>query len=101
MWGPPDTPNGLVTNYTALCFESKDEPTLTTSGDDGSGNDMTPLFLQNSTSTVRVLGSEMSAVVGGLNPYTHYDCTVVAYTSVGEGSPSSFVSGLTDQSSKS
>ena len=102
MWQPPDIPNGLVTNYTAFCFvSSRDEPSTQTGSASGSDDIMTdPLFLQNSTSSTTVLGSEMSAVVSGFDPYTCYDCTVVAYTWVGEGSPSSFVSGKTDQSSK-
>lgn len=102
MWEPPDAPNGLITNYSAFCSESKYERTCTpaTLGDDGSGTEdvMAPAIFQNSTSNVTVRGNETSAVVDDLDPYTCYDCIVVAYTSVGEGSPSSFAYGLTDQS---
>lgn len=94
-WQPPDTPNGLIIEYAVFCFRSED----------GSKNgSRTPMpssnLLEDSISNITVLGSEISATVGGLDPYTLYDCTVTAYTSIGEGDPSSYESGVTDQSSK-
>ena len=93
-WQPPETPNGLITEYTVFCLKSED-------GSKNGSRNSTPSSnqLEDSVSNVTVLGSEMSATVGGLDPYTLYDCTVIAYTSIGEGDPSSFESGVTDQSS--
>ena len=106
-WQPPATPNGLITNYMTICFESEKGPAEDTSDDNGSGTEagMTSsnvtLNFEDSTSNSTVLGSELSAVVGALDPYTRYDCVVIASTLIGEGPPSYFVSGVTDQSSES
>ena len=99
-WQLPDVPNGVVTEYRVFCFESMRAQDST----DGSGEDydVTPMSIsfQNSVSNATLLGNESSAVMGGLDPYTRYDCTAVAYTSAGEGEASTFVSAVTDQSSK-
>lgn len=103
MWQPPVTSNGVITYYTIFCFESNKDPMQDGFSDEGSGTEADMTFgsqFQNSTNNVTVLGSEMSAVVGGLDPYSGYDCVVLASTSIGEGPPSSYVFGLTDQSSK-
>ena len=94
MWQLPDTPNGLVTDYTVYCFGSDEN-----GSDTERGTTPSSILFQNSISNTTVDGSESSAVVGGLDPYTVYDCSVVAYTSVGDGEPSSVESGVTDQSS--
>lgn len=91
-WQPPETPNGLITNYKVFCFDS--------SSDIGSGTKQDTSEYQASISNETVLASEMSASVGGLDPYMIYSCIVVAYTSIGKGEPSSTVSGVTDQSCK-
>ena len=105
MWQPPDTPNGLIMDYTTYCFESENEPKQDASGDNGAGAEgsmaSNSIPFQNSTSDVTVLGTETSTVVGSLDPYTRYSCVVIAYTSIGEGRPSSTASGVTDESSKS
>ena len=106
LWQPPETPNGRITEYTAYCFESYRDANEDGSGDLGSGIESDVLspsaipFHSNAGSTT-VLGNETSAIVSGLDPYTRYDCIVIAYTSIGEGEPSSFpfVSGVTDESS--
>ena len=94
MWQLPDTPNGLITDYTVYCFGSDENGSNTERVTTPSS-----ILFQNSISNTTVDGSESSAVVGGLDPYTAYDCSVVAYTSVGDGEPSSVESGVTDQSS--
>lgn len=100
-WQPPDTPNGLITGYTVFCFKSEDGDSPSKNGSRRE-DDPTPSsnLFEDSVSNITVLGSEMSAIVGGLDPYIIYDCTVIAYTSIGEGDPSSYESGVTDQSSK-
>ena len=45
-----------------------------------------------------VSGSERSAVVMNLTPFTYYDCYATANTSVGEGDSSSVKSAQTDES---
>ena len=99
-WQPPATPNGLITSYKTFCFRSEKEPT-DTSDDNGSGTQTgMNITFEDSISNVTVLGSELSAIVGGLDPYIRYDCVVIASTLIGEGPPSYLVSGVTDQSSK-
>ena len=98
-WQPPDVPNGLVIEYRVLCFESRQVNVSS----DGSGNDIddgAPRNIENSVSNSTVLGSEVSAMMGGLDPYTRYDCAATAYTSAGEGEASTLASGVTDQSRK-
>lgn len=100
-WQPPDTPNGLITEYAVFCFKSEDGDSSSENGSRSDGDPTPPSnLLEDSVSNITVLGSEMSATVGGLDPYTLYDCTVIAYTSIGEGDTSSYASGVTDQSSK-
>ena len=103
-WQPPVTPNGLLTYYKAFCFESEKGPMEDISNDNGTGIEVdmasSNITFEDSTSNITVLGSELSAVVGGLDPYTRYDCVVIASTVIGEGASSYFVSGVTDQSSK-
>ena len=99
-WQPPATPNGLITSYKTFCFRSEKGPT-DVSDDNGSGTQTgMNITFEDSISNVTVLGSELSAVVGGLDPYIRYDCVVIASTLIGEGPPSYLVSGVTDQSSK-
>ena len=99
-WQPPTTPNGLITSYKTFCFRSEKGPT-DISDDGGSGTQIGKnITFEDSISNATVLGSELSAVVGGLDPYIRYDCVVIASTLIGEGPPSYFVSGVTDQSSK-
>ena len=96
-WQPPNVPNGQITEYMLYCFES----TLLDDGYDLK-NDSIPSNIpyKDSVSNNTVLGSEMSAVMSGLEPYTDYHCIVVASTSIGIGELSALVSGVTDQSSK-
>ena len=100
-WQPPAIPNGLISSYRTFCFRSEKGPT-DISDDSGSGTEtvMMNITFEDSISNITVLGSELSAVVGGLDPYIRYDCIVTASTLIGDGPPSYFVSGVTDQSSK-
>ena len=95
-WQLPETPNGLITNYKIFCYKSEDS---SSSGGSGTKQDTPPSY-HDSVSNKTVFASETSAVMGGFDPYTRYDCIVVAYTSIGEGEPSTVESGVTDQSSK-
>ena len=99
-WQPPDTPNGFIIDYKTFCFRSEKGPT-DVFDDGGSGTEtLMNITLEGSISNVTVLGSELSAIVGGLDPYIRYDCVVIASTLIGEGPPSYIASGVTDQSSK-
>ena len=99
-WQPPDIPNGLIISYKTFCFRSEKGPT-DVSDDGGSGTEtVMNITFEDSISNVTVLGSELSAIVGGLDPYIRYDCVVIASTMIGDGPPSYFASGVTDQSSK-
>ncbi len=100
-WQPPSTPNGVITSYKTFCFRSEKGPTdVSDNGGSGTETIMNITTFEDSISNITVLGSELSAVVGGLDPYIRYDCVVIASTLIGEGPPSYFVSGVTDQSSK-
>ena len=99
-WQPPDIPNGLIISYKTFCFRSEKGPT-DVSDDGGSGTEtVMNITFEDSISNVTVLGSELSAIVGGLDPYIRYDCVVIASTTIGDGPSSYFASGVTDQSSK-
>lgn len=99
-WQPPATPNGLITSYKTFCFRSEKEPTDASDGNGSGTQTGMNITFEDSISNVTVLGSELSAIVGGLDPYIRYDCVVIASTLIGEGPPSYLVSGVTDQSSK-
>ena len=98
-WQPPDTPNGLITEYAVFCLESENEGIESGTDDNTTTFTSSDLF-EISASNVTVLGSDMSAIMGSLDPYMLYACTVIGYTSVGEGDASTFASGVTDQSSE-
>ena len=72
-WTPPSTPNGNVTGYTVYCIVSLDQ-TYTEQVPTGA-----------STYTVFNVTSQTSAYLSGLLPFTFYQCSVTANTSVGEG----------------
>ena len=80
-WSAPESPNGIILNYTVYCNAS----------DSGDGD----------TARVVVPGSQHSAVIMNLTPYTCYDCYVTANTSVGEGNSNTVRSVQTDESGKS
>ena len=90
-WTTPEEPNGIILNYTVYC----DDSSSSESGDDVLMPGDTE-FLD--TTTVTVSGSQQSAVVMNLIPYTYYDCYVTANTSVGEGNSSTLKSAQTDES---
>ena len=73
-WNSPESPNGVILNYTVYCNDSE------------------------SVETLIVSGTKSSAVVMELTPFTYYDCYVTANTSVGEGDPSTIQSAQTDES---
>ena len=73
-WTAPESPNGVILNYTIYCNDSE------------------------SVETTVASGSDRSAVVLNLTPYTYYDCYATANTTVGEGDSSSVKSAQTDES---
>ena len=87
VWTVPESPNGVVLNYTVYCDISETS----------ASGDMLTLEDTNTT-TVVVSGNLLSVVVTGLTPYTYYDCYVTANTSVGEGNASIVESAQTDES---
>ena len=87
-WDPPNEPNGRITSYTVYCYKSCTEYEANSNSDG-----------QNLIETV-IPGNQNETLVEGLRPYTIYNCSVTANTSVGEGSSSITVSARTDESSK-
>ena len=85
-------PNGIITSYKVYCIVAEEDGT----GGGSSNDDINSL---NTTAVVPGIFSE--AIVGGLTPYTIYNCYVTANTSVGEGNASSGARARTDESSKS
>ena len=82
-WQSPAEPNGVITSYKVYCSKSN------SSNDD-----------DNSLATKVVNGDATETAIGGLTPYTYYDCYVTANTSIGEGNTSETTTARTDESSK-
>lgn len=78
-WQVPDSPNGLLQNYTVTCVATE---MLVGEG-------------------LLVVGASITeVVVTGLRPFTNYTCNVVASTRAGESPPSNSAVAATDESSK-
>ena len=75
MWNMPLEPNGVIVEYEVQCT--------------GRGK----MFL------VTVTGSQTTAILTELVPYTNYSCSITAYTSVG-GGPAATIIVNTEQDSK-
>ena len=83
-WTIPDSPNGIILNYTVYCDADDDYQ-------GGSGI----IFLPDVV--VVVPGTYHSSIVMGLTPFTFYNCYVIARTSAGEGNSSMVVTAQTDE----
>jgi len=72
VWLSPDPPNGIITGYTVSCVSSATQtyPEIPTSV---------------AQSPVMVDGDTLMTDITGLDPYTSYDCSVTASTSIGQG----------------
>ncbi len=72
-WDIPEPTNGIISNYTINC---------------------------NSSDSVTVTGSTLSANLSGLTPFTTYSCMISASTGAGEGTASNTVTATTDEDGK-
>ena len=72
-WDIPEPTNGIISGYTINC---------------------------NSSISVTVNGSTLSASLSGLTPFTTYSCTISASTGAGEGNASNTVTAATDEDGK-
>ena len=72
MWSMPLEPNGVIAEYQVQCT---------------GGGQMFP---------VTVTGSQTTAILTKLVPYTNYSCSITAYTSAG-GGPAATISINTEQ----
>ena len=54
----------------------------------------------SSAETRRVTTTDTNLTVTSLSPYTIYECVVAAYTSIGDGPPSSIILVRTDETSR-
>ncbi len=72
-WNIPEPTNGIISGYTINC---------------------------NSSISVTVTGSTLSASLSGLTPFTTYSCTISASTGAGEGTASNTVTATTDEDGK-
>ena len=96
-WTSPSEPNGVIESYTVYCYK----PTL----DLGNGTQQyfggmrQPDIRDESMYAHTIVpGNETQAIVTDLEPYTTYNCYVVASTSAGAGNPSFAHSATTDES---
>ena len=74
-WLEPDPTNGVILNYTVICNITNNQFYLE---QDPTGGEV-PIV-----SSTQMLSLNIS----GLQPFTEYECNVVASTSVGQGDPS-------------
>ena len=99
-WTSPSEPNGIIESYTVYCYK----PTLDlgngTQQYSGSGSGMRQPDVRDESMYAHtiVLGNETQATVTGLEPFTTYNCYVVANTSAGAGDPSFAHAATTDES---
>ena len=84
MWDPPTIPNGIILSYRVEYFGVE-----TTSTVNSSFYDVMDITVYNMTSTF----------IYELVPFSTYNITVAASTSIGEGPPSSMVANMTEEGS--
>ena len=84
MWDPPTVPNGIILTYRVEYFGVE-----TTSTVNSSFYDVKDITVYNMTSTF----------IYELVPFSTYNITVAAATSIGEGPPSSVVVNMTEEGS--
>ena len=91
MWLPPEPANGEIIAYTIYCRISLEQMY------EEQRPEMENIFTEQFSND----GSELSAMINGLLPFTNYDCYVTAGTSVGEGSQSNNSTARTSEAGKS
>ena len=86
-WSVPIPRNGIITAYSVYCNTSANQA-------------YPEQMIGSNAPTIRsvVNRTTLATTLTGLNPYTQYSCYVTANTSVGEGTPSNILNGLTLQS---
>ena len=85
-WLRPIPTNGIIVQYTLYCRGSDSQH-------------YTDQF-QPFSFTEEINGEDNFIVVGNLEPFTSYDCSISATTGAGEGERSTVVVARTDESSK-
>ena len=99
-WTSPSEPNGVIEFYTVYCYKRTAHLGNGTQQYSGSGTGMRQPDVGDTSMYAHtiVLGNETQAIVTGLEPYTTYNCYVVANTSAGAGNSSFAHSATTDES---
>ena len=96
-WTSPSEPNGVIESYTVYCY--KPTPDLNKGTHQYSGGMRQPDIRDESMYAYTIVpGNETQAIVTDLEPYTAYNCYVVASTSAGAGNPSFAHAATTDES---
>ena len=99
-WTSPSEPNGVILSYTVHCYKPTPDLGNETQQHSGNGSEMQQPDVGDESMYVKTIvpGNETQAVVTGLEPYTTYNCYVVANTSAGAGNPSFAHRATTDES---
>ena len=99
-WTSPFEPNGVIASYTVYCYKPTPGLGNGTQQYSGGGSGMQQPDIGDESMYVHTIvpGNETQAVVTGLEPYTTYNCYVVANTSAGAGNPSFARAATTDES---
>ena len=99
-WTSPSEPNGVIASYTVYCYKPPPGLGNGTQQYSGSGSEVQQPDVGDESMYVHTIvpGNETQAVVTDLEPYTTYNCYVVANTSAGAGNPSIARAATTDES---
>ena len=99
-WTTPSETNGVIASYTVYCYKPTSDLGNGTQQHSGGGSGMQQPDVGDESMYVHTIvpGNETQAVVTGLEPYTTYNCYVVANTSAGAGNPSLARAATTDES---
>ena len=99
-WMSPTEPNGVILSYTVYCYKPTTDLGNETQQHSGNGSEVQQPDVGDESMYVETIvpANETQAVVTGLEPYTTYNCYVVANTSAGAGNPSFVHSATTDES---
>ena len=99
-WTSPSEPNGVIESYTVYCYKPTPDLGNGTQQYSGSGSGMRQPDVRDESMYAHTIvpGNETQATVTGLEPYTTYNCYVVANTSAGAGDPSFAHAATTDES---
>ena len=98
-WNSPSEPNGVIESYTVYCYKpTPDLGSGTQLFGSGSGMQQPDIRDESMYAHTTVPGNETQATVTGLEPYTTYNCYVIANTSAGAGNSSFAHAATTDES---